>query len=300
MGLRGEYTYRYLGSSEEWASQTENRFDLFPSGHIAYQLPKEHQISASYSRRTVRPRLHYLEPYVTFADSYTARTGNPDVRPEYVNSFELGWQKNINQDFLSFEVFHRRKQDKIERIRTVYSPGVTLDSISNVGNDYSTGAEAMANIVLLDWWTLNASVNLFHYRIESDYKLPGVDDESLNWQARFSNSFVFGKDTRLQFDGNYVGPSVSTQGTRDAYFYTNLSLRQQFLKKRLSATISMRDALNTAKFKNSQTGTDLYSETSVVPYYPNIKLTLSYRINQSNQKAKRQSSNDDLFEGSSH
>lgn len=300
IGLRGEYTYRYLGSSEEWASQIENRFDLFPSGHLAYQLPNENQVSVSYSRRTVRPRLHFLEPYVTFADSYTARTGNPDVRPEYVNSFELGWQKNFEQDFISFEIFHRRKQDKIERIRTVYRPNVTLDSISNVGNDYSTGAEAMAVFNVSKWWMINTSANLFYYRIESDYKVPGVDDESLNWQARFSNNFTIGKYTRLQFDGNYVGPSVSTQGSREAFFYTNLSLRQQFLKRKLSVTLSMRDVMRTAKFKSSQTGQDLYSETAITPFYPNINLTLSYRINQLSPKSKKQSTNDDLFEGSSH
>ncbi len=300
VGLRGEYTYRYLGSSEEWASQAENRFDLFPSAHIAYQLPKDHQVSASYSRRTVRPRLHYMEPYVTFADSYTARTGNPDVRPEYINSFELGWQKNFDQNFFSFEAFHRRKNDKIERIRTVYRPNVTLDSISNVGNDYSTGAEAMANFTLNDWWIVNTSVNLFHYKIKSDYKIIGVDDESMNWQARFSNNFNLLKNTRVQFDGNYVGPSVSTQGTRDAFFYTNLSIRKLFMKKKLSATLAMRDVMRTAKFKNTQTGDGLYSETGVNPFYPNIKLTLSYRINQLYSKSKKQSANDDLFEGSSH
>lgn len=300
VGLRAEYTYRYLGSSEEWASQKENRFDVFPSGHIAYHLPKEHQISASYSRRTVRPRLHFLEPYVTFADSYTARTGNPDVRPEYVNSFELGWQKNFENNFLSFEIFHRRKQDKIERIRTVYSPNVTLDSISNVGNDFSTGAETMALFNISDWWLINTSANLFYYRIKSDFKVPGIDDESLNWQARFSNNFTLGKTTRLQFDGNYVGPSVSTQGQRNAFFYTNLSVRQQFFNRRLSATLAMRDVMRTAKFKNTQTGEGLYSETAVTPFYPNIKLTLSYRINQLTPKSKKQNTNDDLFEGSSH
>jgi hypothetical protein len=109
-----------------------------------------------------------------------------------------------------------------------------------------------------------------------------------------------GKTTRLQFDGNYVGPSVSTQGTREAYFYTNLSVRQQFFKRKLTATLSMRDVMKTAKFNSTQTGEGLYSETSVVPFYPNINLTLSYRINQLNPKSKKQTTNDDLFEGSSH
>jgi hypothetical protein len=158
----------------------------------------------------------------------------------------------------------------------------------------------MAMINLSEWWLINTSANLFYYRIESDYKVPGIDDESLNWQGRFSNNFTLGKTTRLQFDGNYVGPSVSTQGIRDAFFYANLSVRQQFLNRRLSATLSMRDVMRTAKFKSTQTGEGLYSETAVTPFYPNIKLSLSYRINQLNPKSKKQSTNDNLFEGSSH
>ena len=139
-----------------------------------------------------------------------------------------------------------------------------------------------------------------YLEIKSDYKIVGIDDESLNWQLRFSNNFVFWKDTRVQFDGNYVGPSVSTQGTREAFFYTNLSVRQLFFNRKLSATISMRDVMKTARFKSTQTGEGLFSETGVTPFYPNINLTLSYRINQLNPKWKKQSANDDLFEGSSH
>jgi outer membrane receptor protein involved in Fe transport len=299
IGLRGEHTHRYLGSSEEWATHTQNRFELFPSAHFSWQMAKDNSITTSYSRRTVRPRLHFLEPYVTFADSYTARTGNPGVRPEYINSFELGYQKGINNNFFSFELFYRMKKDKIERIRTVYEANVTLDSISNVGNDYSLGAEFMSNINISDWWFLNTTANLFHYRIESDFKTVGIDDESLNWQLRFSNSFELGKTTRVQLDGNYVGPSASTQGTREAFFYTNLSVRQQLLKKKLMATLSARDVLSTAQYESSQTGTGLYSYTRVSPVSPLVTLTLSYRIN-SKHKTKKEGPSDNLFEGSEH
>lgn len=299
IGGRGEYTHRFLGSSEEWATHTQNRLEFFPSAHFTWQVAQNDNITASYSRRTVRPRLHFLEPYVTFADSYTARTGNPSVRPEYVNSFELGYQKNINSSFFVFELFYRMKKDKIERIRTVYEANVTLDSISNVGNDYSLGAELMSTIKINDWWMLNSTANLLHYRIESDYKIPGIDDESINWQLRFSNSFELGKTTRVQLDGNYVGPSASTQGTREAFFYTNLSVRQQFFNRKLVATLTARDLLSTAQYENSQTGTGLYSYTKVKPISPLVTLTLSYRIN-SNQKEKKEGNSDNLFEGAEH
>lgn len=299
-GIRSEHTHRVLESSEEWASHVENRLEFFPSVHANYTLPKENQIRASYSRRTVRPALHYMEPYVTFADSYTARTGNPYVRPEYVQSFEIGYQKTLGESMITFDVFHRYKTDKIERIRTVYAPNITLDSISNVGDDYSTGAELSGLFTVYPWWDLNASASVFHYRIESEYKTQGVDDESLNWEARFSNSFVISDNARIQFDGNYVGPSVSTQGIREAYFYTNLSWKQHLLKRKLTLTVTARDFLSTAKFESSQTGVDLNSVTSVIPKSPLFIFSLSYRLNNMKYSKKIENKTDNLFEGSGH
>lgn len=300
-GIRAEHTHRVLESSESWAEHVEDRVEFFPSGHINYSFGKDNTISTSYSRRTVRPRLHFLEPYVTFADSYTARTGNPHVRPEYVNSFELGYQKDFKDNFVSLETYYRIKKDKIERVRTVYEPNVTLDSISNVGSDYSLGIELMGLIAISPWWDINISGNLFSYRIESEYKVPGVDDESLNWQSRLSNSFILGKNSRIQIDGNYVGPSVSTQGVRDAFYYANLSIQQQLFDRKLSATLGISDIFATAQYYSVQSGTGLESITSVNPKSPLFVLTLNYRFNRvATEKKQKAAGTSDLFEGSGH
>ncbi len=300
-GLRAEHTHRVLESSEAWAGHVQDRVELYPSGHLNYSFGKSNTLSTSYSRRTVRPRLHFLEPYVTFADAYTARTGNPHVRPEYVNSFELGFQKDINENFFSIETYYRIKNDKIERVRTVYEPNVTLDSISNVGSDYSLGVEMMGLVEIQPWWTLNITGNLFRYRIESEYKVPGVDDKSLNWRTRLSNSFTLGKSSRIQLDGNYVGPSVSTQGVRDAFYYINLSIQQQFFDRKLSATLGISDVFATAQYHSVQSGAGLESITSVSPKSPLFVLTATYRFNKVAQEKKQGAAGTgDLFEGSGH
>lgn len=300
-GVRAEYTHRVLESSEAWAQHVQDRVELFPSGHLNYAVGKSNTISTSYSRRTVRPALHFMEPYVTFADAYTARTGNPYVRPEYVNSFELGYQKDINDNFFSIETYYRIKHDKIERVRTVYEPNVTLDSISNVGSDYSLGVELMGLVQIQPWWIMNITGNLFQYRIESEYKVPGVDDQSLNWRTRLSNSFTIAKRSRIQLDGNYVGPSVSTQGIRDAFYYVNLSIQQQFFDRKLSATLGISDVFATAQYHSEQTGAGLHSITSVSPKSPLFVLTATYRFNKLAQDKKQGAAGTgDLFEGSGH
>ena len=128
----------------------------------------------------------------------------------------------------------------------------------------------------------------------------GERANSLNWQLGVNNSFNVTKTTRLQLDANYVGPSVSTQGQVNAYFYMNVSARQQFFKRKLSATLALRDVLCTARFKNHVSAVNLESITAVRPYSPMVTLSLSYIFNDFTQKKRESTDSDDLFEGSKH
>lgn len=147
-GVRGEHTHTVLRSSVEGADRTKNRFELFPSAHVGYDFPGEHHLQVSFSRRTTRPQLFYMEPYITYRDFYTAEIGNPDIRPEYINSYELNYRKNFGENQISVTAFHRSRKDKIERLRVPFEVGVTLDSMANVGHDYSTGLELSVNFLV--------------------------------------------------------------------------------------------------------------------------------------------------------
>ena len=87
-----------------------------------------------------------MEPYITYKDYYTAEIGNPDIRPEYIHSFELNYSLTSGDNALSASLFHRTRKDKIERLRVPYQAGVTLDSMANVGHDYSTGIELSGSL----------------------------------------------------------------------------------------------------------------------------------------------------------
>lgn len=301
LGLRGEHTHRILESSKEWANRVENRFDLFPSTHLGYSFTKTSTLMASYSRRTLRPGLYYMEPYITYKDYYTAQIGNPDIRPEYINSVELTYSKNYdNGNSLSVSAFHRNRKDKIETLRVTYEAGVTLDSMANVGNDFSTGLELSGSWQTTRWWGMTLNGSLYHYSIKNYLEESGEDQSSTNYDVNWSNAFEIGDYTRIQFDTNFVGPSVTTQGQVDAFYFANLSVRQQFLKRRLSATMAMRDVFRTAKYTNNIVTSSLESYTAIRPSYPTITLTLSYTLNNYKAKKSKEAVDYDLFEGTNH
>ena len=300
-GVRGEHTHTVLRSSVEGADRTKNRFEFFPSVHLGYNFPNGHRLLASYSRRTTRPQLYYMEPYITYRDFYTAEIGNPDIRPEYINSFELNYQKSFGENSVSATLFHRSRKDKIERLRVPYSAGVTLDSMANVGHDYSSGLELSLNLHPVRWWNTTVNGNLYHYKVKNEQAAGGNTSTSTNYDILWNNLFDLGKYTRLQLDGSFVGPSVTTQGRTDAYWYANLAVRQQLFNRRLTATLAFRDIFRSAKYVSDIQTADLRSLTRIKPKYPQITLTLSWTFNS--YKAKSNATREDrseMFEGIRH
>jgi outer membrane receptor protein involved in Fe transport len=303
-GLRGEHTHRVLRTDVPGANRTYNNFHLFPSVHTGLNLPHEQQLMASYSRRITRPDLFYMEPYITYRDFYSAEIGNPDIRNEFIHSFELNYKKNAGASSLSATVFHRIRTDKIERLRIPYESairaGVTLDSMANVGNDYSSGMELNAQVQVMRRWSAGVNGSLYHYRVMNKLSRDARNVSSTNYDITLHNALDAGRYTRIQLDGNFVGPSVTTQGRTNAFWYLNLAIRQQFFRRRLSGTLSVRDVLNSARYVSNITTADLQSLTKIRPAYPLITLTLSYTFNNFNARTPQAREDRDLFEGVRH
>jgi hypothetical protein len=86
-------------------------------------------------------------------------------------------------------------------------------------------------------------------------------------------------ESRVQLTGFYRGPSVSAQGDQKGTVFTNVSYRQDFMKKKLSATLSCRDLLGTMRMQGTSNG-DNFKSTFKMTREPRIlMLTLSYKIN---------------------
>ncbi len=284
-GVRGEYTYRFIELIGEDQDFGIDRWDVFPTVHASYQFSKGNQIMASYTRRIDRPRGWYLEPFLTWSNAYNVRQGNPDLQPEYIDSYEMGYQKYVGRNSLSAEVYYRVTHNKIERIRSVYEPNVILHTIDNVGTDYALGTEAMLTLEFFKVWNLNLMGNLYDYRIEGESGGQDFSRESFNWSARFNNTLKVGSGTRLQFYGMYHSPSISSQGERDGFFFTSAAIKQHIFSKTFAVTFSIWDLFGTGKHEYTSEGQDFYSHSEFTRESPMVMLTLTYNFN--NYKPER-------------
>lgn len=278
-GLRGEYTSRDIITDVEENLSISNRFDIFPTFHLSYNYTEDLQAMASYSRRINRPRGYYFEPFLTWQDAYNIRKGNPELIPEYTNSYELGILRTRNENFISFEGFYRVTQNKIERIRSVYSKDVFLHSILNVGTDYTLGAELALRLNIKKRWEIDLSGSIFDYRVTGELEGESFDQTSFNWDGRWNNTLKVTKTTHIQINSHYDSPSATVQGNSKGHFSADVSVKQSLLDRKLSAILQIRDILGTAKRESTSEGPTFYYYRYHYHKSPVVMLTLIYNFN---------------------
>lgn len=296
-GLRSEYTGREIELTETSETFTIDRWDFFPTAHFSYKFLNNHQIMTSYTRRINRPRGWQLEPFETWMDAYNVRKGNPGISPEYVDSYELGFQTLIGNTVFSIEGYYRIVNDKIEWIRSVYDDGITLNTFDNVGKDYSLGTELFFNFDPVTNWNVNLIGNVYDYRIEGKINGEDYSRSSFNWNVRFNNILKFSKATQLQFNIIYNSPSVSSQGTRDDFLFANVAVKHDIIPDMLTATLQIRDAFNTAKREWELETADLYSYRYATRSQPDVMLNLRFNINNYKQDRGPENGEGDGIDG---
>ncbi|WP_167616404.1 outer membrane beta-barrel family protein [Maribellus sediminis] len=278
-GLRGEYTLRKIDNTNADGTSELNRFDLFPTAHISYPLGENNEFMASFSRRINRPGGWDLDPSPNYFNRYTIRFGNPDLKPEYTNSYELGYMRRFGRSYVSLDAFHRVTNNKIDRYSVLGEDDVYYLYTDNFDKDYATGLELTGNVNFTKWLIVNASTSMYHYRITGTLEGESIDRTSTNWSGRINTTFRFSDNSRMQIQGFYNGPSVSAQGERKAMIFSNISYRHDFMKKKLTATVSVRDPFGTASYQGESYGEN-FSRSYKWEREPRVvMLTLSYKLN---------------------
>lgn len=281
LGFRAEYTYRDVKLNNTGENFNIDRWDYFPTAHFSYKLNKTNQLMASYSRRIDRPRGWYLEPFITWEDAYNVRRGNPDLKPEYINAFEIGYQKDFNGNALTTEVYYRTTQNNIERVRSVWegSSDIMLQTFDNVGTDFALGTEIMLNLKLARWWDADITGNFYDYRVKGEFNGVDYDEHSFTYNVRWNNTFTLWENTRIQINPAYHGPEIEPQEEEEGYFEVDGAIRQSFLEKKLQLTLQVRDIFSTSKWESTTETNDLYNYRLYKYKTPIVMLNITWRIN---------------------
>ncbi len=291
LGLRSEYTDRRFDIEKSDKKYEIDRIDLFPTAHVSYKFDEANQAYLSYGRRIDRPGGRSLDPFPVYRDEYNYYQGNPELEPEYINSYELGYQRYFGRSYVSSEIFYRNTVNKINRIMEVQPDGVVKHTSANLNQDHAVGAEISSNWSFGKALNLNGSVSLFQYWIDGSVNSQEVEDDAFQWNGRLNAMYKLTKTTRFQADMFYRAPMLFAQGKTSEMWGVNLGARQNLFDNKMAVSLQVRDVFQTYKrvYEIDQGGVVYKFER--YPDSPVVTMSLEWRFN--NYKRDRGSMRDE-------
>jgi hypothetical protein len=127
------------GSSPESTPTHVNSFNFSPNAHFIYNFSRTQSLSANYSGSSNMPTYTELQPVTDFSNALYPVTGNPDLKPEYNNTFSIRYNKfNFMTGNVFFSNFSFVQTDNKIVSNTIYYPKnyPSTRLAGTIGTDY--------------------------------------------------------------------------------------------------------------------------------------------------------------------
>ncbi|HMD00944.1 MAG TPA: outer membrane beta-barrel family protein, partial [Ferruginibacter sp.] len=285
LGLRAESS-KYQGEllTNSKVFNIDFPISLFPSVFLSQKLGDDQSLQLNYSRRINRPNFWQLTPFTDSSDKLNPSKGNPGLKPEFTNSFELSYEKTFKNkgNFLA-SLYYKHTTDLITRFQTSDVNGtdtVILSSYINANASFVTGLELTSRINLTKWWEFTPNINLYTSDVKTG--IPGEPDQPrlTSYFVKINNTFKLPKNFTVQLSGDYQSKTVlppggsggggggrgggmmfggslsASQGYIRPNYGVDLAVRYEFLKnKAASISANVNDIFKTRR-------QDVHSESS--------------------------------------
>ena len=260
-GLRAEQTDVFYNLDPVNAYYPDNDkynyFELFPSVRFTYKLNDNNKLSIFYNRRIDRPGEPELRVFPKYDDPELLKVGNPYLRPQFTDAFEIAHKYLWANGSLFSAVYHRIIKDQYMRIFSIDDSNPDYDIVNriyqNTGSATNTGLELLASQDITNDWKVSGTLNWYTNAINAysgNLLFPfertfDIQKSTANaWDAKVSTEFDLPKSFTVQLTGIYYSDRNIPQGEELARSSFDLGIKKSLWNKKADLTFSASDIFN--------------------------------------------------------
>ncbi len=276
-------------------------FSIYPSAFFTYAQSDKNQFQLSYSRRVDRPGIGQVNPIREWSTPLITSIGNAALMPQFTNSFEVNYTRQIKNGSFTLGTFYRAINDNISRV-TYKDPADPTNvrqilSFTNFEDTSSYGLEVSLNYKVANWWRINSSMDFYSQKQFGTVDLTTTNAQRIEvtnevFNGRISNSFKVSKRLNLQLFAMYRGPQEDIQWKTENMWMVNTGASLKVLDGKGSINFRVNDIFQGMKF----------AFNSSSPYVQDGKfnwesrtayLGFNYRFGNGKNRAKQRRQRDD-------
>ncbi|TBW28476.1 outer membrane beta-barrel family protein [Gramella sp. KN1008] len=274
----------------------DNYFTVYPSGFLTYNPSEKNSYQFSYSRRVDRPGFGQVNPIREVSSPRLTVTGNPELQPQFTNSFELNYTRNFKKKGnFTAGVFFRRTVDQINQVFNAVEgePGSLILTFANFDSNDSYGVEFSTNYKFTDWWSTNSALELYGQTLKGVAGTEFIEIDNEAYTFRSSHNFKATESLSFSLFGLYRSKSRDLQLDMDPMYFINLGTRYSFLKdNKATLSLNFNDVFNTQEF-SVYDGRPFKQEGRFKGETQTVYLGFSYRFGGGKNRAFKRKNRDD-------
>ncbi len=264
-GLRAELASRDFTLAKTNESFPYSYNSLFPSANVSYRKSDVLNYKASYSRRVRRPGSEELNPFPNFLDPQNAMVGNPNLNPEYTNSFELGLTKSGDVYTFQLSPFYRRTTDviriNIDTEANLDGRPMTLATFRNLATANSWGTDATTQLRFGKKFNGLVGMNLFRIVTDGGSE-SALGTDAVAFSTRFNGNLSLTEALTMSANYRYQAPMKLEGGRMDANQQTMISFRHKVFGEKGAVMLRLVDPFNTIGFR-LKAGSETLSQRTI-------------------------------------
>jgi hypothetical protein len=298
-GLRYEYTTIEASFANSAAPNIPDYGVLVPSVNVSRKLANGNLLKLAYNRRIQRPSLQFLNPNVNAQNPKNVSQGEPTLKPEYTNNYELGYNTLVKRVNLSMSAFVRNTTGSIEALRTVEGTDIVSTRYANIGQQNAYGGSINAN---LNGAKLNLNAGTDFYYATLTNNVPdrnfNASNEGFVFSGRLGGSYNFTPVWGVQAFAFYRGRQVQLQGDQSGFGFYTLGIKRDFAEKRGSIGFGLDNFFTpTITIRNNVVSPLIDQASRNELHSLGVRVNFSYRIGKLTAGPSRRGksvNNDDL------
>ncbi|MFB9861966.1 outer membrane beta-barrel protein [Rufibacter immobilis] len=288
-GLRAEYTNSEGNSIPNNKVTPRSYLDWFPSVFVQQKVSENYMVSYNYSRRIFRPRYSNLNPFRFYIDANTYAEGNPYLKPEYTNSFQVTqtFWKNYN-----LILGYAHTKDDISEVPYFYpAENVMVFRQSNVESG-TTNATLVVPVTVTAKWNMNNNVTVAYQEFQTLVNDKIIENAQTMFMAQTNHNILLPHGFKAEVNGTYRGKGVFNVYKTDPAGWVDVAIKRSFLKEKLDVNLAFTDIFRTQKMQGISIVNGNTNRIDMYHFNQSVRLNLRYRFNKGEKfEMKRRNSN---------
>jgi hypothetical protein len=283
--LRAERTHFTAESVNPSRHADSSYFSLFPNIQLSQQIDKNNLLSLSYSRTIGRPNYQDLNPFVSYVDNFYSSTGNPFLRPDFINIYRIS---DFIADRYRVSLSTIITNNYYQTIFDQYPSGKYVTTKANLGTRYQYMIEFSLPFDLTPWWHVDAQIDASHERYVYNRSYNVADKTTNNVNINVSQNFKLTSKLSAQLINEYQSPTYFVISQYEYLAWTNVGLRYSILKNKGAIRLAVSDVFNSYfnKYTTTFNGLDIFSRDKVGSRFVTATFTFHFGSTPARTKTK--------------